>query len=57
MLLVAFAVVGVVAVVRLGRENYWFAPPVLGIAALCMVIIVLIISRYGSERGRSDPAP
>jgi len=46
MLLVAFAVVGIVAVVRLGRDNYWFAPPVLAIAALCMIIIARIIRRY-----------
>ena len=41
----AVAVVGVAAAARLGRENYWFAPFILGVAALCMIIIWRIVAK------------
>lgn len=53
--LIAFAVVGVAAAARLGRENYWFAPAVLALAALCMVIIVRLVGKtvQGPQRRRN----
>jgi hypothetical protein len=52
--LLAFAVIGIVAAVRLGRENYWFAPAVLALAALCMVIIFRLVGKtvHGQQRRR-----
>ena len=52
--LLAFAVIGIVAAVRLGRENYWFAPAVLALVALSMVIIVRLVGKtvYGQQRRR-----
>ena len=43
--LVACATIGIVAAVRLGHENYWFAPVVLALTALCMGIIVKIVAK------------
>ena len=48
--LIAFGTIGVVAAARLGRENIWFAPAVLALAALCMVIIVRLV-------GKTVPGP
>lgn len=52
--LIAFAVVGVVAAARLGRENIWFAPALLALALLCMVIIVRLVGKtvQASQRRR-----
>jgi uncharacterized membrane protein YoaK (UPF0700 family) len=43
--LLAFAVVGVVAVARLGQENFWFAP-----AALALVVL-----RYAASARQPSP--
>ena len=52
--LLAFAAIGVVAAARLGQENYWFAPAVLALVVLCMVIIVRLTGKTvrGPQRRR-----
>ena len=52
--LIAFAVVGVVGAVRLGRENLWSAPAVLALAVLCMASITRLVGKTvrGTRRRR-----
>lgn len=53
--LIAFTVIGGVAAARLGRENLWFAPIVLTLTALCLIITTRLVGK--TERGKRHRRP